>query len=219
MTDPIPPADDFAEALAVATATPGGGAAAARAGQLATALLRMVTGISLEKAPKDEEGENAATWTEVRSITDRAVELSERFRTLESADMAAFEGFLDALRLPKGTDEEKAVRRTAMRDATVTATEVPLDTLEASVDVLVLARELYDVASKVRLRAEADLGGAVELAHAAFRGAELNVRVNLPGLKNDDRLAGLEARWDKLNAVFESRYQSLRADVIEWLES
>ena len=37
---------DFAESLAAATPTPGGGAAAARGGLLATSLVRMVTGIS-----------------------------------------------------------------------------------------------------------------------------------------------------------------------------
>ena len=50
---------DFAESLAAATPTPGGGAAAARGGLLATSLVRMVTGISLQKieAPDSEERE------------------------------------------------------------------------------------------------------------------------------------------------------------------
>ncbi len=125
--------------------------------------------------------------------------------------MEAFEGFLAALRRPKGDDDEVAARRQAIRDATVRATEVPLATLEASVAVLALVRRLVDLAKRVRLRAEADLGGAVELAHGAFRVAEYNIRVNLPGLGDDPRCDGLRGDWESLRISFAQSYDELRA--------
>lgn len=210
---------DFAERLAAPTPTPGGGAASARVGKLATSLVRMVAGISLEKAPgPHDRGDDAGLWANVERVHDAARELGKRFAKLEGDDMAAFEGFLAALRLPRTSDDEKERRRAAMADATVRATETPLETLAASLEVFDMVRELVDLAGSVRLRAEADLGGALELAHAAFRGAELNVRVNLPGLRDDARGAELEQRWGELSARLEAGYEELRARVARWLE-
>jgi glutamate formiminotransferase/formiminotetrahydrofolate cyclodeaminase len=178
----------------------------------------MVAGISLEKAPApDERGDDVGLWADVERVHDAARELGTRFAKLEGDDIAAFEGFLAALRLPKTSDDEKERRRAALADATVSATETPLETLVASLEVLDMVRDLLDLARSVRLRAEADLGGAVELAHAAFRGAELNVRVNLPGLKNDARAAQLEQRWSELSARLGAQYDELRVRVASWL--
>ena len=209
---------EFAEALAAATPTPGGGAAAARVGRLATSLVRMVAGISLQKAPPPAaRGDDAEHWQQVARVDASAGRLAARFRRLESDDMAAFEGFLGALRLPKGDDEEVAARRRAIRDATVHATEVPLAMLEASAGVLDLVRTLVDLAGSIRLRAEADLGGAVELAYGAFHAAEYNIRVNLPGLRDDPRQEGLRDDWKSRRSSFTRSYEELRDALTDWL--
>ena len=131
---------DFAESLAAATPTPGGGAAAARGGLLATSLVRMVTGISLQKigASDSEEGDEDPGQALLEGTGDRARKLGERFRALEAADIAVFDDFMSAIRLPKESEDEIASRKLALRDAAEKATNVPLDTLAACVEIFVL---------------------------------------------------------------------------------
>jgi len=214
---------DFVETLAAATPTPGGGAAAAHAGRLATALLRMVTGLTLAKASRNtatsSAGGDAASWDEVRALARAASALSTRFAELETADAAAFDAWLAARRLPRGSADEQAVRRARTLDAACEATRIPLETLDAALATVALVARLLAVAERVRLRAEADLGGALELAHAAFRGAEINVRVNLRGLGGDARERELASRRQELVARFESLYPEIRARLLARLET
>jgi formiminotetrahydrofolate cyclodeaminase len=179
----------------------------------------MVTGISLEKAPPTgERGADGPAWEEVQRAAERARLLAEEFRRLESADAAAFGAYLAALRLPRTTAEESVRRRQRLVDAAAHATEVPLETLEASLGVLDLVAALLEVAARARLRAQSDLGGAVELAYAAFRAAELNVRVNLPALDGDSRQPQLRQRWLDLQRRASRAYVDLRRRIAAWLD-
>jgi len=200
--------DDFAEKLAAATPTPGGGAAAARVGLYACSLLRMVTGITLAKIASGKAPASAGT-SDLQASAEAARELGARFEVLEVEDMAAFQAFLTALRLPRGTEREKEERSGARRAAAARATEAPLATLEASRDVLNLCKRLLDLSQTTALRAESDLAAAVELANAAYRVAELNIRVNLPELVPEQGAAARK-RWHELGSSLDSLYFMLR---------
>lgn len=203
--NPQPP-DDFAERLAAPTPTPGGGAAAARVGLIATSLLRMVTSITLSKS-EAKPPDDPALLDEVRQVGDGATLLGERFRGLEAADARAFDSYLEALRLPKESTAERQRRDAARRRTALEATDVPLEMLEAAVETVDLARRLADVGSRMRLGAESDVGGAVELAHGAFRAAELTVQVNLPALGEEDRRR-VEARHEALRERLRPAYEA-----------
>ncbi|MEM7234947.1 MAG: cyclodeaminase/cyclohydrolase family protein [Planctomycetota bacterium] len=202
----------FAEQLASSAPTPGGGAAAARVGRYATSLLRMVTSITLTKS----KNLTPEATRRVKALDASAVSLAGRFDELEAEDMAAFEGFLDAMRLPKGSDDEKATRKAAMRAAAKRATDAPVATLDAALETLSAAGDLIELGSEIRLRAESDVGCAVELAAAAFRAAEYNVCVNLSGL--GELRAEYEAKLAERKQSLEERYPKLRAAVLDWLK-
>ena len=187
--------EDFAEQLAAPTPTPGGGAAAARVALYSSSLVRMVLGISSARL---EAGDLREKLEETRVEAER---LAQRFRALEWEDVTAFEAFMKAVRLPRQSDREKAVRRRARSEAALQATQVPLRLLEAVRDVLSLIERLRATARGGELRAESDLVGAAELALAAFRLAEHTVRANDGELSRED---AEEAR---------SRAQSLRSEV------
>ena len=213
---------DFAESLAAATPTPGGGAAAARGGLLATSLVRMVTGISLQKmeTPDSEERDENLGQALLEGTGDSARKLGERFRALETADIAVFDDFMSAIRLPKESEDEIASRKMALRDAAEKATDVPLDTLAACLEIFELIDGLLDAASirTVRLGADSDLGAALEFSNAAFRAAELNINANLSMLKDDPRLEALSARYSALRERFEEDLPVLRTRVLDWLK-
>lgn len=189
---------------------------------MATALVRMVTGISLQKiAPSDSEtADEDPGQALLEEAGESARSLGERFRALEAADIAVFDDFMSAIRLPKESEDEVAARKLALRDAAEKATNVPLDTLAACLEVFELIDGLLDAASigTVRLGADSDLGAALEFSNAAFRAAELNINANLSMLKEDPRLEVLSARYSALRERFEEDLPVLRTRVLDWLK-
>ena len=78
-----------------------------------------------------------------------------------------------------------------MQAAYRTATEVPLETMERSLEAL----ELAETAAKMGNRgAVTDAAVAILLAEAAIRGASLNARVNLESIRDESFRTDAEAR-------------------------
>lgn len=212
--------DAFAERIAAATPTPGGGAVAARVGLYAVSLLRMVLGITLKKvkesAAPDARGAGSATAGDavhsLEQLEARARHLGGDFEALEAEDMAAFESYLEALRLPRSTPEEKEARRAARSRAALRATQSPLALMRAVRELLEMASAMLDLARTTPLRAESDLGAAIELGHACSRVAELNVAANLTELAEPSRTAVAE-ECRTLKQGLESLRSGLRAQL------
>jgi len=175
----------FLEAVAAPTPTPGGGSAAALVGALSTALSRMVAGLAVgKKGYEDVQGE-------LEGLRARGAALGTRLLALAEDDAAAYDAVLQAQRLPRGTDEERARRIDAVQAAYRRATEVPLETMGACLETLRLAAL---AAEKGNRGATTDAGVAVLLADAALRAASLNVRVNLASIRDEGFRSGAEAR-------------------------
>ena len=146
----------------------------------------------------------------LRNLEEKAAALSREFESLESDDVAAFEGYLHACRMPRSTPEEKRARDTARAAAATRATSVPMATLEAARDALLTAEALLELSRRTPLGAESDLFAAVELASSCFRAAELNVAVNLPQLPSEEATAARE-RWIRLRTEIDDLCARLRA--------
>ena len=87
-----------------------------------------------------------------------------------------------AYRIPKD-DASRQSRAQAIREATIGAARVPLETLLLSTELIIQLLELSRVCNKNALT---DLASSAELAHTAARMAEMNVRVNTDYLEGDD---------------------------------
>ena len=83
---------------------------------------------------------------------------------------------MTALRLPKGSSEERQTRRAALEAATRRATAAPLAIAAACAEVLALAERLAPVANR---HAVSDIGAAAHLAGAAAGAALLTAEINL----------------------------------------
>ena len=88
--------------------------------------------------------------------------------------------------MPKETDEEKAARSKAIADATVGATEVPFEVMKMADEGFDVIQELL---GKSNPNAVSDLGVAVLNLMSCMKGAWLNVKINLPGLKDEEMAA------------------------------
>ena len=170
----------FTERLASTDPTPGGGSAAAIAAALAGSLVTMVARLSLDR-PK-----YAAYEATHRRGLDAGEWARTRFLALADEDATAYQGFAEALRLPRETEDQQRLRRETMREAARRASEVPLAMVR---ECHALMSEIEALAGRSNLNAASDLDVAAFLTEAAARGAGANVIVNL-GSVEDDSYAG-----------------------------
>ncbi len=147
-------------------------------------------------------------------IAVRAQELKRQLLAAVDADTAAFDRLLDAMRMPKGTPEEVRARETALADATVHASEVPLGVLEACPEVIELCREVGRIGLQASL---SDAGVGAQVARAAAAGAYQNVCINLAGLGDAPRRAPLLARADAAWTRARELHAAAEAELLDTL--
>ena len=178
----------FASAVAAPTATPAGGSIAALSGALAAALGEMVCGISLKRQSLE------AHHPQLRESHRRLSALRQRVLNNIDADAQSYKEVMEAFKLPKSTDGEKAARARAIELASKHATAVPLETAEMSAEVSAIISSLRGITIPL---AAPDLAVALDLTGTARRAAIENVRANLPSIKDPEFLADVEHRLER----------------------
>ncbi len=166
----------FADVLSEDSPAPGGGSVAALAGGLSAALSSMVASLTFAKQGMED------LKPVMEAMGRDAQALKDWFLAAVDRDTDAFNGVLDAIRMPRNTEQDRAARETAMAAANLGATMVPLEVLEHAVEALDLA---LIVARDGNPNSVTDAGVGAACATAAAEGASLNVRINLDGLEGD----------------------------------
>jgi formiminotetrahydrofolate cyclodeaminase len=166
----------FVDAVSSSEPTPGGGTAAAVCGAIGVALLMMVAGLQKTRGNNDQE---RAALAEARAAL---ASVRDRLLVLADTDTDAYNQVIAAMRLPKGTDEEKQARKRAIQLGTRAATEAPLDILRTIAEAGKHARL---VARYGNPNAASDVRVALELIEATGAGAAANVEINLTGLDDE----------------------------------
>ena len=161
--------------------TPGGGSAAALAGAAGASLLAMVAGLPKPRAAESGDLER------LKDAGIRATALASRLESLINEDSDAYSHVVEAFRLPKSNDEEKAARSAAVQRALTGATETPLTVMRHCVEALALAPAVMELGNE---NATTDAQVGVGLLKAGLQGAGANVEINLGSLKD----AGYVAR-------------------------
>ena len=195
---------EFRDRTASDASTPGGGSVAMVTAANGVGLVLMALRISARRADAD-----AVALAPLIEAGDRRL---QEFTGYADADIAVFQQFMAALKLPRDTEEEKARRRKAMREATVAATEVPLNAAQATLEALDLARQAASVAH-ANIVSDVAAGGA--LLHAALTAVLYNVDVNLAGLRGDTRAADYARSRAHLQEAAERRRIAIAATVLE----
>jgi formiminotetrahydrofolate cyclodeaminase len=121
--------------------------------------------------------------------------LAARCLELADADATAYAAFAAAAKLPREDDAQVSVRRDAMRAAAREASEVPMRTVEACLEIVGYAEAL---AGRSNVNASSDVAVAAQLAEAAAHGAGRNVLVNLPATGDGAYEGVTTARLDGL---------------------
>lgn len=167
---------EFQSALASSSPTPGGGTAAAISLGQAAALTCMVADLTMGKE-KWQSG-----WDVAEKSAMLAVNMLTRAGQLADDDSESFDAVMDSFKLPKQSDEEIESRRSAIRNATLQAAVVPLETARLAHNLL---QHLPDLAKFGNANAVSDVGVAGLLASAACKGALFNVDINLASIPEE----------------------------------
>lgn len=181
---------------------PGGGSVSALAGALAAALGEMVGRLTIGK-------EKYAQQEEICIRTVSTLEpLREKLVGLITEDTQAFSGYMDALALPKSTDEEKKLRKDAMQKGLKEAVAVPERTAYTAYSVLEQAGLMVENGNRNALT---DAMVAAMLARTAVLGAIANVQINLNSIKDEAYVSEKQTAMNELK----EKCIRLEAEILE----
>ena len=97
-------------------------------------------------------------------------------------DTRAFDGYMEAVGMPKGTREETAARHRAMQEGLKSAVQVPLEVMrlgDRAWDAMV------EMAAHGNAASRSDLEVGARALEAGIWGASRNVAINLPGIEDE----------------------------------
>lgn len=172
----------YLESLGGEQAMPGGGSAAGIVGALAAATAEMVA--SLTREPSEDIQAARAALIELRT------------RALECArdDEKAYGSYLELLRLPKSTDEEKAHRKSELAKAMEQSARVPLALAIVAIEIINALEIVIRDGNKTVL---GDAEASIVMAQATVDICQINVNANLAFIKDealaDDLRESIEA--------------------------
>lgn len=194
----------FADLLASDAPAPGGGSTAALCGALGAALAAMVANLTHGRKGLAQHD------AEMDRVAGAGQRLKERFLRLLDEDTEAFAAVMAAMRLPKGSDGEKASRAAALEEANRRATLIPFQVVEACLEALPLVEA---VAERGNPNSLSDAGVAALCLGTACDGAAFNVRINLGGIADKAWAAETDRRTAELQELLHARRTPLLASI------
>lgn len=165
----------FANETASESPAPGGGSISAYVGALGISLATMVANLSAHKRGWDDRWETFSDWAAKGQI------LKDALLKMVDEDTNAFNDIMSAFRLSKGSDEEKAIRKTAIQAATKNAIVVPFKVMELSLQSLETIKAMAETGNP---NSVTDAGVGALCARTAIHGAFLNVKINSGDLED-----------------------------------
>ena len=182
---------DFANETASESPAPGGGSISAYLGALGVSLATMVANLSSHKAGWDNR------WKEFSDHAEKGMAIQQDLLKLVDEDTLAFNGVMEALGMPKGSEQEKADRHKALQEATRYATEVPLKVMKRAFDSFALIKTMAETGNP---NSVSDAGVGALCARSAVMGAFLNVKINAAGLEDKEFVDKVLAEGQELEA-------------------
>jgi glutamate formiminotransferase/formiminotetrahydrofolate cyclodeaminase len=193
---------DFADETASESPAPGGGSIAAYVGALGISLGTMVANLSSHKKGWDERWEEFSKWAE------KGQHYKSELVRLVDADTNAFNKIIEAFGLPKSTDEERAIRKKAIQEATTTAIQIPFAVMQNAYGSMEVIKAMAETGNP---NSVSDAGVGALCARSAVMGAFMNVRINAAGYDDKDFVNDIIAKGrDIENKAIEKEMQILR---------
>lgn len=196
----------FIEAVNARTSAPGGGSVSAAVAALGSGLGAMVA--KLTYGVRKFEHLDAT----MRQIIPPLHNTTMQLIPMIDADTNAFNDYVEAIRLPKNTEEEKAERFAQMQAGLKKAIEVPLTTMriaDQAWDHMLEAARHGNIASK------SDVQVGARALEVGIWGAYQNVMINTADIKDEKFIADKTGEAKRLK----ERGESMCRQILEVLEN
>ncbi|SNX53196.1 cyclodeaminase/cyclohydrolase family protein [Thermoanaerobacterium sp. RBIITD] len=173
--------NDYLRKVASATPAPGGGSAAAVAAGLGIALSSMVYNLTIGRDFYNEYD------SDIKDEIENGLKICERlldeYIKLIDDDKNAYEAVIKAIKMPRDTDENKAIRNETLQKAYINAMNVPLKLAQ-------LCGEGFTptllIAQYGNQNAVSDAAVGALLLFAGLHSAMINVKVNAQYIKDEN---------------------------------
>jgi glutamate formiminotransferase/formiminotetrahydrofolate cyclodeaminase len=161
----------FVELVGARTSAPGGGSVSALIASLGAALGTMMGWMSYG-SKKFEHID-----TDMRKLIPPLHNNMKKLIPLIDADTNAFNDYMQAMKLPKNTDDEIKIRNQKMQDGLKKAVKVPLSVMEIADDCW---QYMIEMAKLGNINSASDLAVGAKSLETGIWGALKNVEINLP---------------------------------------
>ncbi len=194
---------EFLEAVASKSPTPGGGAVGSIVAAMGTALVEMVASLTIGKKDyEDFEGE-------MERVLSEASYRRKRFLELADLDASAFDQVMDAMKLPKDTEDQKKVRTEKLQEALKHASEMPYELAREISKVCPLAEFVNKYGNKNAL---SDARSASWLLKASFEIAVSNVEINLKLIKDEKFVSKMRESLSAIKGMVDQCFNDSNLD-------
>lgn len=156
---------------------PGGGSIAALSGSIAASLAEMVANLTIGKKKYVEVEE------EMKVVQVKLEKLRFEFLEMIDKDANSFDLVMQAFKLAKETDEEKAIRTQKIQEGLKVAALSPLEIARKAFEMMELCEVVVNKGNK---NAVTDGMVAAMMARTSVLSAILNVRINLSSIKDEE---------------------------------
>ena len=189
---------NYLDALASSAPAPGGGSVAGLVGALAAGLGEMV--VNLTRNPDPTLVETAERLTDIRASTIAS----------GAADELAYGAYVRASKMPRDTEDQKALRKATMQEALEEAAAVPMALARTAVQLLEHLEPIVRLGSKHVI---SDAAIAITLALACVEASMINVRINLPMIRNTEVAESLDQKARQTEQHARDLAQQLRSQL------
>ncbi|MGC8497412.1 MAG: cyclodeaminase/cyclohydrolase family protein [Thermoplasmata archaeon] len=197
--------NEFLEDLSSSSPAPGGGAASALVASIAASLTAMVANLTIGKK------KYLAVEPEMKKIVTEAIALRDFLTQLMDRDVEEFNMIMVAYKLPKETAQEKELRDKKIEEASIRASNVPLETARACIKIMDLAVKVIKSGNS---NAFSDGICSFQFANSAMKGAVANVRINLNNINNPEILQQFNKEIENMEKESINIYESNK-DLLE----
>jgi len=201
-------AKGLANETASESMAPGGGSISAYVGALGVSLATMVANLSANKPGWEEKLNFFSDWA------SKGQEIKNEMLFLVDEDTRSFNAIIDAIRLPKESDEEKKFRLDSIENASQYAAEVPFKVMQTSARTIDIIKAMIENGNKASIT---DAGVGALCCITAIEGAYMNIRVNTKDLSdtnfaktlNQKAYTVLQESKGELQALVEAVHQQI----------
>ena len=180
---------------------PGGGSIAALSAATSAALIEMVANLTIGKKGYEE------VTNEMEKVKETASQYKDKFINYIDEDSNSLNKIMEAFKLPKETDNEKALRINTIQLAFKGAANVPLNVGKDAFELLELAKI---VILKGNQNAVTDGAVAAMQARTAVHGAFYNVKINLGSIKDEEFVKDAQRQMEEI----ETKVDAIEKDIL-----